>query len=105
LKERVADELDLGPLVHDEAGDGRVQDGHILTGSEQGLLGHLTGEPEDGGIASSGDLGWTCGKCKFAVEDEQGNPQATFGKYVFLWRKIEGEWQVPVNMWSENPEL
>ena len=72
--------------------------------SVEGLLGNLDWEPEGGSVALSGDLGWTWGRWTFTVEDKQVYPQQTYGKYVFLWRKIDREWKVTVNIWNENPE-
>ena len=72
--------------------------------SERGLQGQLTWKHQDGRVASSGELGWTWGRWVFTVEDEEGNPQVSFGKYVFLWGKRKGQWKVTVNIWNDNPE-
>lgn len=71
---------------------------------EEGLLGDLRWMPQDGYVAVSDDLGWTWGRWTFAVEGEGGAPQSSFGKYVFVWRKVAGEWRVAVNIWNDNPE-
>ena len=72
--------------------------------SLEGLLGNLAWEPEDGSVALSGDLGWTWGRWVFTVVDHHGNSQQSYGKYVFLWRKTDGQWKMTVNIWNENPE-
>ena len=71
--------------------------------SEEGLLGHLQGFPEDGSVSSSGDLGWTWGRWVFTVEDEQGNSQESHGKYLNVWGKIGGQWKLIANIWNDNP--
>ena len=71
--------------------------------SEEGLLGHLQWFPEDGIVSSSGDMGWTWGRWVFTVEDEQANSQENHGKYLNVWRKIDGQWKLIANIWNDNP--
>jgi ketosteroid isomerase-like protein len=72
--------------------------------SEEGLMGRLSWEPEDARVASSGELGWSWGEWAFIVEDEEGAPQESYGKYLFVWEKVGGAWRMAVNMWNDNPE-
>ena len=72
--------------------------------SEEGLLGHLEGFPEDGSVAASGDLGWTWGRWTFTLEDDQGENTVLHGKYLNVWKRIDGEWRLITNIWNENPE-
>ena len=72
--------------------------------SVEGLLGHLTWEPKDSRVAASGDMGWTWGQWVFTVDDEQGTPQESYGKYVFIWAEAKGEWKMTVNIWNDDPE-
>ena len=71
---------------------------------EDGVLGDLGWKPEDGYVAGAGDLGWTWGRWTFAVDGEGSSPQLSFGKYMFVWRKVDGAWRVTVNIWNDNPE-
>ena len=71
---------------------------------ERGLQGHLTWESQDGGVASSGEMGWTWGRWTFGSGDEAGSPQVGYGKYLFLWGKVDGEWKMFVNAWNDDPE-
>jgi ketosteroid isomerase-like protein len=66
--------------------------------------GRLSWEPEDARVASSGELGWSWGEWAFIVEDEEGAPQESYGKYLFVWEKVGGAWRMAVNMWNDNPE-
>ena len=46
----------------------------------------------------------TWGEWTFISADDQGSPQESHGKYVFVWKQVDGSWKVAVNMWNDNPE-
>jgi len=96
----VDDAILLPPGADIKAGRERI----YKEDTELGLLGLLEWEPEDADVASSGDLGWTWGRWVFTVGDEQGNPQESYGKYLFIWKKIDGQWKVAANIWNDNPQ-
>ena len=72
--------------------------------TEEGLLGKLEWEPITANVAQSGDLGWTWGRWTFDVEDENGKTTRSYGKYIFLWNKINGQWKAAANIWNDNPK-
>ena len=55
-------------------------------------------ESSDGGI--DGNTGWTSGT--FAVEDSAGDTVVT-GKYLTVYEKINGDWQIIRDMWNLDP--
>ena len=64
----------------------------------------LTWSPEAAVVARSGDLGYTWGRYWNSWADEQGNPVAVEGKYLFVWRKMpDGRWKVAVDMDNDSP--
>ncbi len=64
----------------------------------------LTWSPAVAVVARSGELGYTWGTYWNSWDDEEGNPVAVEGKYLFVWRKApDGRWQVVVDMDNENP--
>ena len=64
----------------------------------------LTWSPAAAVVARSGELGYTWGTYWNSWDDEEGNPVAVEGKYLFVWRKApDGRWQVVVDMDNENP--
>ena len=44
-------------------------------------------------VSASGDVGYTIGRYLLAAEDD---PEATGGRYVAVWRVVEGEWKIAV---------
>ena len=64
----------------------------------------LTWSPEAAVVARSGELGYTWGRYWNSWDDEEGNPVAVEGKYLFVWRKTpDGRWKVVVDMDNESP--
>ena len=64
----------------------------------------LTWQPEEAVVARSGDLGYTWGTFWSSWADENGNPVASEGKYLNIWRKEgDGRWRVIVDMGNQNP--
>jgi uncharacterized protein (TIGR02246 family) len=54
-------------------------------------------------VARSGDLAYDIGWYELTVNDEQGNPSTTRGKYVVVWKKqTDGSWKVIYDMFSPN---
>jgi ketosteroid isomerase-like protein len=46
-------------------------------------------------ISAAGDLAYALGKYLSAAEDD---PDATGGRYIAVWRRIEGEWKIALLM-------
>jgi ketosteroid isomerase-like protein len=63
----------------------------------------LTWEPQDGEVSASGDMGWTWGTSLVSWTDDSGETQVRYGKYLNVWRKIDGQWKVAVDIGNESP--
>jgi len=60
---------------------------------------HLFWTPVGGGIAASGDLGYTYGTYEFRSRDKDGKLGSAYGKYTTIWRKQkDGSWKVALDM-------
>ena len=47
-------------------------------------------------VAENADLGYTIGTYELKMDDADGNPTTTVGKYVTVWEKqADGGWKVP----------
>ncbi len=46
-------------------------------------------------VSATGDLGYAVGTYEMSVNDAEGNPQTTVGKYLTAWKKqSDGQWKV-----------
>ena len=64
----------------------------------------ISWEPESAHVSQSGDLAYMIERNVTTVNDAKGNPVATHGKVVTVWRKrADGSWQNVVDMWNEAP--
>lgn len=70
----------------------------------EGILGELEGFPQGAEVSAAGDMGWTWGKWIFTVQDSDGNPVVSYGKYLCTWAKINGQWKMTSNIWNSNPK-
>ncbi|MCP4002475.1 MAG: DUF4440 domain-containing protein [Gammaproteobacteria bacterium] len=61
----------------------------------------LTWEPLEVEVAASGDLGFTWGIYYFESFDELGAPYVAEGKYVYLWRKQAGRWELILDITNQ----
>ncbi len=61
----------------------------------------LTWEPLEVEVAASGDLGYTWGIYYYESLDEIGAPFVAEGKYVYLWRKNEGRWELILDITNQ----
>jgi ketosteroid isomerase-like protein len=52
-------------------------------------------------VASSGDLAYLVGESSFIFDGPQGELQVP-GKYLGVWKKVEGEWKLSAISWSGN---
>ena len=62
----------------------------------------LAWEPQDGMVASSGDLAYTWGTYVYKGERD-GKPQVGYGKYVTIWAKRDGEWKAILDGGNSSP--
>jgi ketosteroid isomerase-like protein len=57
--------------------------------------------PMGGGVAESGELGYTWGRWSNVVIDENGIMVDTYGKYVTIWKKQQdGSWKIALDIWN-----
>lgn len=61
----------------------------------------LTWEPIKAEVAASGDLGYTWGIYYYESLDEIGAPFVAEGKYVYLWRKNGGRWELILDITNQ----
>ena len=74
-----------------------------------GVWTHLTGSPgfalswkaTEAEVAENADLGYTTGTYELKMDDADGNPTTTVGKYVTVWEKqADGGWKVSVDCFN-----
>lgn len=54
-------------------------------------------------VARAGDLGYTIGTFELTVNDAEGNPVTTVGKYVTVWKKqADGQWKVVADIFNRD---
>ena len=64
----------------------------------------LTWTPTDAMMGPSGDMGYTWGHFEGHSKDTQGNPVATSGRYITMWRKEpDGSWKVVLDAGANEP--
>ena len=61
----------------------------------------LTFVPDQIIVSSSGDMALDRGTYKLAVAPN-GKPQTDTGKYVVVWRKIDGEWKAAADIFNSD---
>ncbi len=64
----------------------------------------LEWEPQDGDVSASGEIGWTWGQSKITWTDDNGEEQVSYGKYLNVWKRVEGQWKVEVDIGNKSPE-
>jgi ketosteroid isomerase-like protein len=61
----------------------------------------LTFAPTKMEIAKSGDLAYEVGTFELKVNDAQGNPTTTPGKYVVTWKRLaKGDWKAELDIFN-----
>jgi ketosteroid isomerase-like protein len=64
----------------------------------------LTWTPTDAVMGPSGDMGYTWGHFEGHSKDANGNPVATAGRYITIWRKLaDGSWKVALDAGANEP--
>lgn len=72
-----------------------------LLAQTEGAEFSLSWEPLEVEIAASGDLGYTWGIYYYEALDELGAPYVAEGKYVYLWRKNAGRWELILDITNQ----
>lgn len=66
----------------------------------------LTWAPHGGDISASLDLGYTWGVYTSAQSNDDGSVNASYGKYITIWKKSsEGKWQVVLDGGNSSPGM
>jgi ketosteroid isomerase-like protein len=64
----------------------------------------LTWTPTDAVMGPSGDMGYTWGHFEGHSKDANGNPVATSGRYMTIWRRQpDGKWKVVLDAGANEP--
>jgi uncharacterized protein (TIGR02246 family) len=53
-------------------------------------------------VAKSGDLAYEIGTYQFTVNDAQGKPANSLGKFVVVWEKRTGQWKVVADIFNDD---
>jgi uncharacterized protein (TIGR02246 family) len=61
----------------------------------------LTFTPDEIVVSSSGDMALDRGTYRLAIAPS-GKPQADTGKYVVVWRKVDGEWKAAADIFNSD---
>lgn len=61
----------------------------------------LTFAPEEIVLSSSGDMALDRGTYRLAIAPS-GKPQTDTGKYVVVWRKVDGEWKAAADIFNSD---
>jgi len=55
-------------------------------------------------VSPGGDFAYTTGKNHFIVNDSEGKPVTSYGKFVTVWRKeVDGSWKSVIDIWNAEP--
>ncbi len=61
----------------------------------------ITWEATSAHVSESADLGYTIGTFEQILDDPDGNPVTTVGKYVTVWQKqADGQWKIAVDTFN-----
>ena len=53
-------------------------------------------------VAKSGDMAYEIGTFQSTLNDAQGKPAASVGKYVVNWQKRSGQWKVVADIFNDD---
>jgi uncharacterized protein (TIGR02246 family) len=56
--------------------------------------------PSNVEVAHSGDLAYEVGTFELTMNDAQGKPVTTPGKYVVVWKQTDGKWKVTADIFN-----
>ena len=51
-------------------------------------------------VAHPGDLACAVGTFELTMDDAQGNPVMTPGKYVVVWKQTDGKWKAAAEIFN-----
>lgn len=62
----------------------------------------LTWQPAGAQMGPSGDMGFTWGHYEGHTKDNHNNAVVTAGRYITVWKKVNGEWKVALDASSDD---
>jgi ketosteroid isomerase-like protein len=62
----------------------------------------ITFAPSKVVIAKSGDMAYEIGTFQTTVNDAQGKPTSSVGKFVVNWQKRGGQWKVVADIFNDD---
>lgn len=62
----------------------------------------LSWQPMGAQIGPSGDMGFTWGHYEGKSKDKQGQPVVLSGRYITVWKKVDGKWKVALDASAED---
>ncbi len=65
-----------------------------------GMQGVLT--PVEAHVAASQDLGYDRGTYVLTLDGENGEPVVETGKYVIVWKKVDGQWKAATDTFNSD---
>jgi len=66
------------------------------------MPGVITFAPSKVVVAKSGDLAYEVGAFQITVNDAQGKPAISTGKFVVTWQKRSGQWKVVADIFNDD---
>lgn len=54
-------------------------------------------------VESQGDLAYESGEFSFDVPEKGGKLAKAAGKYVVVWKRLQGGWQIYRDIWNDSP--
>ncbi len=63
----------------------------------------LKWQPLGAQMGPSGDMGFTWGHYEGRSKDNNGNDIATSGRYITVWKKVNGKWKVALDASANEP--
>ena len=63
----------------------------------------LQWQPLGAQMGPSGDMGWTYGHYDGISKDNNGNEIKTSGRYITVWKKVNGKWKVSLDASADEP--
>jgi ketosteroid isomerase-like protein len=62
----------------------------------------LTFSPTRIFVSASGDIAWEIGIFELKLNDAGGISKLMLGKYMVMWKKVDGDWRVAADMFKTN---
>lgn len=63
----------------------------------------LSWQPQGAQMGPTGDMGFTWGHYEGHSKDKNGNPVVIEGRYISIWKKVNGEWKVAMDASANEP--